>query len=315
VFLAWDPLLRREVALKVPHLEVLFTPELRQRFLHEAQAAAGLDHPHIVPVLEVGEIGAACYIASTYCAGVNLAGWLKEQTVPVPIYDAATLIATLADAVHYVHGHKVWHRDIKPSNILLQSASSSDGAARAIGLAAYIPRLTDFGLAKIAGAETQVTRTGTALGTPAYMAPEQAEGRLGEIGPHTDVYALGAVLYEVLTGRPPFHGATPLDTLRQVVAKEPPPVKQLRENVPRDLETICLKCLHKEPKKRYASGGALTADLRRFLNGRPIHARATGYTERFGRWCRRNPALASASGLATAAVTLLVAVLIGQYFR
>ncbi|HEY7315279.1 MAG TPA: serine/threonine-protein kinase [Gemmataceae bacterium] len=265
VFLAWDSWMRREVALKVPRLEAFLIPELRRRFLHEARVAAGLNHPGIVPIYAAGEAGAVCYIATAYCPGGNLAQWLSARTDPVSPRQAAALIVALAEAVRYIHEHKIWHRDIKPSNILLQPLPSPtvDGLP-------FTPRLTDFGLAKLLKAHTPPTKYGTVLGTPAYMAPEQAAGRLQKIGPHTDVYALGAVLYELLAGWPPFRGADSLDVLRQVSEDNPVPPHRLRPGLPRGLERICLKCLEKQPHERYARAGELAADLRRFLDGQAI---------------------------------------------
>jgi WD40 repeat protein len=285
VFLAHDPLLRRKVAVKIPRLEALLTPQLRLRFLREARAAAGLNHPNLVPVYEAGEVDGLCFIVSAYCPGLNLADWLVQRKTPVSGRMAAELVAVLADAVEYIHGCGLYHRDIKPSNILLDPSGAPPG-----GELRWLPRLTDFGLAKRLNGQTEVTRSGTLLGTVQYMAPEQAEGRVRDIGPCTDVYGLGAVLYELLTGRPPFRGLTDADTLRQVLANEPLPPRHLRRDVPGDLETICLKCLHKQPGRRYASARELADDLRRFLAGQPIWARPAGRIERLGKWARRRPA-------------------------
>jgi hypothetical protein len=303
VFLAYDPQLRREVALKVPRPEALLTPELRARFRQEAQAAAGLEHPNLVPVYEAGEQGPLCFIASAYCPGVTLAAWLKQRGEPVPVETAARLVAALAEAVEHAHRRGVLHRDLKPSNILL--ASPADPAATDLS-----PRITDFGLAKLvedgsgatlAGCPTQ---TGAVLGTPRYMAPEQADGRSKAVGPAADIYALGVLLYEVLTGRPPFQADTALDTLWLVRTQEPLAPGRLRPGLPRDLETICLKCLHKEPGWRYASARALADDLGRFLRHEPIHARRAGPLGRLARWGRRNPTLAITITLAGALVGL-----------
>jgi WD40 repeat protein/tRNA A-37 threonylcarbamoyl transferase component Bud32 len=284
VFLAYDPELRREVALKMPRLEALFTPELRQRFVREARAAAGLDHPNLVPVYEVGEANGMCFLVSAYCRGGSLAERLKRQTVPVRLNWAAELLIQLADAVQYVHGHGVYHRDIKPGNILLDAK-----ALPSAGELPFTPRLCDFGLAKLREAQTELTRSGVVLGTPSYMAPEQVEGRKREIGPATDVYGLGAVLYELLTGRPPFKGGSDAETLRQVLAEEPVPPRRLRRDVPRDLETICLKCLHKEPAWRYGSAADLAGELRRFRANEPIRARRPRWNERMRKWTMRHP--------------------------
>lgn len=303
VFLAFDSDLRREVAVKVPHLSVLLSPELRRRFLREARVAASLNHPHLVPVYEAGESNGLCFLVSAYCRGGSLAGWLAARPARVPACQAAELLAVLADAVQYVHSHGIYHRDIKPGNILLDPRINPP-----CGELAVVPRLTDFGLAKLREGQSEGTRSGAVLGTVAYMAPEQVEGRLSDMGPGTDVYGLGAVLYEVLTGRPPFRGASDTDTLRQVLSEEPMPPRRLRREVPADLETICLKCLAKEPARRYGSAAALTDDLRRFLRHEPIQARPLSRVERLRKWVRRRPAkmLLLATGL------LLALVLVGS---
>jgi serine/threonine protein kinase len=220
VFLAHDPQLRREVALKVPRVEALVTAELRERFLREARAAAALGHPNLVPVYEVGSLGPVCYIASAYCPGPTLAAWLRERVAPVPERLAARLLATLAGALEHAHSRGVLHRDLKPSNVLLEPAPP--GAAAPDGLD-LVPRVTDFGMAKVlAEADASQTASGAVLGTPSYMAPEQASGKK-DVGPPADVYALGAILYQLLTGRPPFRAETLLDLLQQVRDQEPVP--------------------------------------------------------------------------------------------
>jgi WD40 repeat protein len=260
------------------------------RFRTEAEAIARLQHPHIVQIYEVGEQNGLPYFALEFCAGGSLTG--KLDGTPLPPQEAARLVETLARAMHAAHEQHIVHRDLKPANVLL----TSDGT----------PRITDFGLAKKLDSGSGQTASGAIMGTPSYMAPEQAGGKSKEVGPLADVYALGAILYECLTGRPPFKAANPMDTLFQVLSEEPVPVRQLQPKVPADLETIALKCLAKEPPRRYASAAALAEDLGRFLAGEPVRARPVGRLERGWRWCRRNPALAVAGGLALAA--LLVAV-------
>ena len=331
VYLARDPMLGREVALKVPRPEVLITPEVRRRFLREARAAAGLDHPNIVGVHEVGEAGPVCYIASAYCAGPTLSRWLKARTEPVPPRLAAQLVAWLSDAVRHAHDRGVLHRDIKPSNVILSGLPLSgseigsvyDAAtARSASMApptasanhwgrrtgeGLIPRLTDFGLARIVEESGEETRTGVPLGSPPYMAPEQAAGRNRDVGPATDVYALGATLLEILTGRPPFHGETPTETLRMVIDSECVSPRILRPGLARDLETICLKCLEKDPVRRYPSAASLGEDLERFLQGEPIKARPISVRLRTAKWVRRRPVHAAALLL----VTLLASGMVG----
>jgi eukaryotic-like serine/threonine-protein kinase len=286
VFLADDPRLRRPVALKVPRPDVLINADLRQRFLREARAAAKLDHPHVVPVHEVGNVGPISYIVCAYCPGDNLAVWLRRQPGPVPPPAAAALVATLAAAVEHAHGHGVFHRDLKPSNILLVPRPEASGAA-ADDLPGFIAKVTDFGLAKLLEAESDQTTNGVILGTPVYMAPEQAEGWSDAVGAPTDVYALGVILYELLTRRLPCQGASLLLTLEQVRSGQPVPPRHWQPGVGRDLETICLKCLAKEPGQRYATAANLAEDLERFLREEPIAARPAGLLARARSWCRR----------------------------
>jgi serine/threonine-protein kinase len=258
------------------------------RFRTEAESVARLQHPNIVQIHEVGESGGLPFFSLEYCGGGSLDRQLNGT--PWPARKAAELVETLARAVHAAHRAGVVHRDLKPANVLL----TRDGQ----------PKITDFGLAKRLDVEKGQTQSGSILGTPSYMAPEQAGGKTREIGPAADVYALGAILYELLTGRPPFRAETPLDTVLQVVSEEPAPPRRLNAKVPRDLETICLKCLHKEPGKRYATAEALAEDLRRFQADEPILARPVGASERAAKWVKRRPALAAL--LAVSALATLV---------
>jgi tetratricopeptide (TPR) repeat protein len=280
VFLARDRILDNLIALKMPHSHVLTNTSLRQRFIREARVAAGLQHPHIVAVHEAGEIGPVNYIVYTYCQGITLAEWMRSQKEQVSAQQAASWLAALAEAVAYAHSQGVMHRDLKPANILLHSPASAAGTN-------YIPKITDFGLAKLEQ-EEQHTVTGALLGTPMYMAPEQTKSKAA-MTPAVDVHALGVLLYEMLAGHPPFRGESDYDTLQLVANQDPLPLRKVRPRLPADLETICLKCLQKDPALRYVSAQDLADDLHRFLKGEPITARPVAWWERAWRLCQRYP--------------------------
>ena len=263
-----------------------------ERFRVEAQAIARLQHPNIVQVFEVGEHEGLPFFSLEFCAGGTLAQQLAGM--PLPPKDAAALVETLARAMHAAHEKGILHRDLKPANVLFSPLPSRGEGPGVRGLGQ--PKITDFGLAKKLD-EAGKTATGAVMGTPSYMAPEQAGGKAKELGPACDVYSLGAILYECLTGRPPFRAATALDTIMQVVSDEPVPPRQLNAKLAADLETVCLKCLHKEPTRRYRTAAALAEDLRHFQAGEPIRARPVGSVERARKWINRHRAL-SALGVA-----------------
>jgi hypothetical protein len=305
VYLAHDPILGRQVALKAPRLHVLANEGLRERFRREGRATAALDHPNIVPIHELGEAGPLCYIASAYCEGPSLAQWLTEQTSKVAPHTAARILKQLAEAMHYSHQRGVLHRDLKPNNVLLfPTPGRQEGAADPLP---FVPRIVDFGLASLTEEGLEATGTSAVIGTPLYMAPEQALPQSKEIGPAADVYALGVMLYEVLAGQPPFTGSAPLEVLDQVRNAEPPPLRQHRPDAPRDLETICLRCLQKRPEDRYASTGELADDLQRFLDGREINARPVSIWQRAVRVCEQQQRIREA-GLTVIAVHAAVVV-------
>jgi hypothetical protein len=277
VFRARQVSLNRPVALKMILAGRLADEADVRRFHLEAEAAANLDHPGIVPIYEVGQHEGQHYFSMGFVEGQSLAQRLAGG--PLPPCEAAALLVKVAEAVAYAHQHGVIHRDLKPANILLDAHGS--------------PRITDFGLAKNVQGDSGLTGSGQILGTPSYMPPEQAGGDRGAVGPAADVYAMGATLYCMVTGRPPFQAATVVDTVQMVVSQEPVPPRRLNVTIPRDLETIILKCLEKEPKRRYGSAAALAEDLQRFLDGEPILARPVSAFERALKWARRRPAIAT----------------------
>src|SRR5438270_9477159 len=281
VYRARQKSLNRPVALKVIGLGHWATEAHLKRFRREAESAASLEHPCIVPIYEVGERGGSCYFSMKLVEGGQLDDVVRRE--PISIRRAVELIAKVARTVHYAHEHNILHRDIKPGNILLDTKGE--------------PYLTDFGLARLVETESTVTRTQEVMGTPSYMAPEQAAGETTKLGRATDVYGLGAVLYQVLTGHPPFAGGTSYETIRLLLDAEPRPPRLLNPKIARDLSTICLKCLEKDPKRRYSSALALAEDLEHWLKHEPIQARRTGIFTRGRKWVRRNPTIAIMAAL------------------
>jgi serine/threonine protein kinase len=297
---------RRLVALKMILSGEYASADQRTRFQREAAAVAKLQHPNIVRIHEVGEHQGRTFLTLEYVEGSNLAQHLKGK--PLPPRRAAALLYDLARAVQHAHKQGIVHRDLKPANILLTLPEDENSP---LGT----PKIVDFGLAKQLDGMASVrpagpsTQSGAILGTPGYMAPEQADGKGKKVGPAADVYALGAILYETLTGKPPFEAKTALDTIMKVLTEEPQPLRQVQPKVPRDLETICLKCLAKEPQRRYASAKALADDLRRFLEGEPILARPQGSLQRLGRWLKRRREYVYLAAGAVAALCVVLAII------
>ncbi len=299
VYEARDEKLDCLVAIKTLAEGLRATPEQLERLRSEARAVARLRHPNIVAIHAIGEHDGQPYLSLEFVNGGSLADKLAQG--PMPTRQAGELVGTLARAVHAAHQAGIVHRDLKPSNVLL----TADG----------VPKVSDFGLAKIIGAESGRTLTGQVMGSPSFMAPEQAEGKSKQAGPPADIYALGAILYQALTAKPPFVGESELETLRMVASTEVVPPRRLRPDVPRDLETICLKCLEKEPQKRYSTAADLADDLHRFFDDRPISARPVRVLGQSWRWCRRNPKLAAVSAALAATVLVAIATFVGMTYR
>ena len=310
--------LDRIVALKTIHPFSESNEHILQRFRAEADTVARLHHPNIVPIYEVGIDDGLPYFAMEYIAGGSLSAVIRRH--PLPPVVVARLMCSLAGAVQYAHEQGVVHRDLKPANVLLSPSDRPDAIELQLStstddrrdeLRRFEPKITDFGLAKRLDGDSPETLPGTALGTPSYMAPEQPAHGGARAGPAADVYSLGAIMYDALVGRPPFLAATPLETLERVKHDEPVSIRTAQPDVPRDLEVICFKCMHKDPLRRYRSAGELAADLKRFLTGRPIQARSASWLERVVKWSRRHPAAAVfICTLALAALAVL-----SQWFR
>lgn len=296
VYKARQQSLDRFVALKFPHGGALATAAAADRFRHEAMTLARLRHPHIVTIHEVGEQAGRTYLSMEYVEGTDLARLLRDE--PPSIRQAVELARSIAHAIQFAHEQGIVHRDLKPANILVDRTG--------------IVRVADFGLGKVLETDHSLTQTGQILGTLRYMPPEHADGDSDRSPEAGDIYAIGAILYELLSGRPAFWANSTAALVRQIFEQEPVALRQLNSNIPLDLETICLKCLNKKPAERYATAGELADDLQRFLDGEPIAARSVGRVEKLWRWCRRRPMVAGMIG--TTSVSTLAGVIVSGYF-
>ena len=312
VFLARDPALDRLVALKLLKPNVMDSNETCERFEREAKLSASLSHPSIVPVFETGRIGPMVYIASAYCPGGTMRQWFNNHDRNVSPAIAARLIARMADAVQHAHNRGVIHRDIKPANVFFDTNENDPSSTMSLVEAL---RISDFGLAKSTLDSSDLSRSEALIGTPAYMSPEQASGDTHNIGPSSDVYALGVCLYELLTGKLPHRKDTYIKTLHSIEHDAPASPRSINRNIPVDLEAICLKCLEKRTDDRYASAFELEQDLQRFLNGHPVRARRTGPLTKVARWAQRNPALAVAMSIAFVSLAIGFAISTWQWSR
>lgn len=301
VFQAYDPILKRDVAIKIPRLQTLFDPSQRRRFDREARLAASLKHRHIVSVFDTGEANGSVFLVTEYIHGPSLQEWMASiEGKRLPCRTAAEIVRCLAQAVQYMHEHGIIHRDLKPSNILLE------GGQRGQSTNWGVPRITDFGLSQ--EVDQNITSTGSILGTVAYMAPEQASGKPISLG--VDIYALGVILYELLIGQKPYWGISDVDLMREIVESEIPSLRKQRADIPRDLEGICQKCLAKSPQDRYRHASELVDELTRFLEGKPTIAVPIGKWERTYRWCKRHPRTTATLALLTVLTSAVIGMVI-----
>ncbi len=307
VFHAQDEKLHREVAIKIPRLDLMFLPGLEDRFLREAQAAARLDHPNLVSILQVGTEGPVPYIATHWCDRGDLSTWMRKPSTSRSPSEVAAFMAKVADAIQHCHDCGVVHLDLKPSNIMLTSTSdepSGQSSLNGASLNGVIPKVTDFGLARLLEHQLDKTSTSMFLGTPLYMAPEQAECKRELIGPASDLFALGVLLHELSCGVRPFDGETVTTILDQVRRVELMNMSAMR-GLPRDLRTIISRCLQRDPADRYASAGSLADDLRRFASSKPIQAQPVSIRRRLWMWCSR-PERITQAGIVTIAIQFTV---------
>lgn len=302
VYEAHDPATARTVALKIPLLAAFLVPDTRIRFMREAEMTAALDHPNVVTTFEAGEAESTAYLATAFVSGPTLSEWLRQRTEPVDLSSVVALVAKIADGVHHAHSRGILHRDLKPANILLQPGESCQDHWQ---LSDYTPRVADFGLGRDISPDHRQSLSGQIVGTVAYMAPEQTMARPQAINVGTDVWALGVVLYELLTGRLPFRGEHQAAVMYEIVRSKPTAPRSLRPAISHDLEAICLKCLEKSSADRYASAEALANDLRRFLAGEPTIARPLTLAQTGWRWAKRRPVAL------TAALVAMLALIIG----